>query len=107
MPKDPQRPVSAARPTSPKGGGASQPSAPHQAASSAYVASTVVSPCAAFLRPKAVTAHYGIHRSSLYRALAEGKIKAVKAGRTVLIDGESVRAYLASLPPAVFRAPRQ
>ena len=63
----------------------------------------IVSPCAAFLRPKAVTAHYGIHRSSLYRALAEGKIKAVKAGRSVLIDGNSLRAYLASLPQAVFR----
>lgn len=71
------------------------------------MASVIVSPCAAFLRPKAVTAHYGIHRSSLYRALAAGQIRAVKAGRTVLIDGESLRAYLASLPRAVFRAPRQ
>jgi excisionase family DNA binding protein len=68
-------------------------------------APVLVSSCAAFLRPKAVTAHYGIHRSSLYRALAEGKIKAVKAGRTVLIDGDSLRAYLASLPKAEFKAP--
>lgn len=67
----------------------------------------MVSPCAAYLRLKAVIAVYGFSRSAVYRALAEGKLTAVKAGRTVLIDGESVRAYLASLPRAVFRAPRQ
>ena len=71
----------------------------------AAMAPAIVSACAAFLRPKAVTAHYGIHRSSLYRALAEGKIVAVKAGRSILIDGASLRAYLASLPRAVFKAP--
>ncbi len=65
--------------------------------------SAVVMPCAAFLRPKAVTAHYGLSRSFIYRILAEGKITAVKAGRAVLIDGESLRTYLASLPPAVFK----
>lgn len=107
MTKTPAFPVAAPRQTSLNSGSARSAVGAQEAVSSPHGTPIVVSPCAAFLRPKAVTAHYGIHRSSLYRALAEGKITAVKAGRTVLIDGESVRAYLASLPPATFRAPRK
>jgi hypothetical protein len=44
-------------------------------------------------------------RSQLYRDLAAGKIKAVKNGRRVLIDMDSLRAHLDSLPAATFRAP--
>lgn len=64
-------------------------------------------PSAAFFRIRTATATYGVSRSFIYRALAEGKVVAVKAGRSVLIDGNSLRAYLAALPRAVFRAPRQ
>jgi excisionase family DNA binding protein len=64
-------------------------------------------PSAAFFRIRTATATYGVSRSFIYRALAEGKVVAVKAGRSVLIDGNSLRAYLASLPRAVFRAPPQ
>jgi excisionase family DNA binding protein len=53
---------------------------------------------------KAVAAS-GISRSQFYRCLAKGDIRAVKSGRSVLIDMASLRAYLASLPVAKFRAP--
>lgn len=49
----------------------------------------------------------GISRTELYRALGRGDIKAVKMGRRTLILMDSLRAYLASLPPATFRAPRK
>ena len=48
----------------------------------------------------------GLSRSELYRRLAEGKVRAVKSGARTLILMDSLRAYLASLPPATFRAPR-
>jgi excisionase family DNA binding protein len=48
----------------------------------------------------------GISRSQIYRLLACDKLKAVKHGRTTLVLMDSVREYLASLPPAQFRAPR-
>lgn len=66
---------------------------------------TVADPCAAFFRIKTATVAYGVSRSFIYRALAEGKIVAVKAGRSVLIDGNSLRGYLASLPRAIFKTP--
>lgn len=52
-----------------------------------------------------VTAIYGLSRSEIYRRLAAGDLRAVKNGKTVLIVAESVREYLASLPPATYRAP--
>jgi hypothetical protein len=48
----------------------------------------------------------GLSRSELYRRLAAGDIKAVKAGKRTLIVADSLRAFLARLPPAEFRAPR-
>ena len=45
-------------------------------------------------------------RSQLYRDLSAGKIKAVKHGRKTLIDMDSLREHLASLPAATFRAPK-
>ncbi len=39
-------------------------------------------------------------RTATYQAISDGKIKAVKAGRRTLITDESLRAYVASLPPA-------
>lgn len=48
----------------------------------------------------------GIGHRTLYRELAAGRIKAVKRGRTTLLTMESIRAYLAALPPATFRPKR-
>lgn len=45
----------------------------------------------------------GISRSSLYRLLAAGDIKAIKIGRSTLIVAASLRAYLEAAPPAEFR----
>lgn len=50
-------------------------------------------------------AAFGLSRSALYRAAGEGKIRFVKLGRSTLVDAASVRAFLASLPTAVIRAP--
>jgi hypothetical protein len=54
---------------------------------------------------KGVTPLYGFTRSETYRRLASGDFKAVKNGKRTLILTESIRNYLASLPPATFRAP--
>jgi len=61
--------------------------------------------------PLAVTIHEavrvsGLSRSELYRRLADGKLRAVKSGSRTLVLMDSLRAHLASLPPATFRAPR-
>lgn len=42
----------------------------------------------------------GLSRSAIYRAAAAGQITLRKIGRTTLVDLESVRAFLASLPEA-------
>ena len=46
-------------------------------------------------------------RSTLNRLIKSGKIRAVKNGRAVLIDGESLAAYYDSLPSANDRAEAQ
>lgn len=46
----------------------------------------------------------GIGRTSLYELIGAGKIEARKAGNRTLIPAESLRAYIASLPPADIRA---
>ena len=61
--------------------------------------------------PLAVTIHEavrvsGLSRSELYRRLADGKVQAVKSGSRTLVLMDSLRAHLASLPPATFLAPR-
>jgi Helix-turn-helix domain len=48
----------------------------------------------------------GISRSELYRRLAAGDVRAVKSGARTLILMDSLRAYLANLPPATFRTPK-
>ena len=47
----------------------------------------------------------GLSRSELYRLLAQGRLRAVKANRRTLILWDSVREYLDSLPSATFRGP--
>jgi hypothetical protein len=48
----------------------------------------------------------GLSRSELYRRLAAGDLRAVKAGKRTLILADSLHTFLAKLPPATFRAPR-
>ena len=48
----------------------------------------------------------GLSRSEIYRRLATGDIRAVKSGARTLILVDSLRAHLASLPVATFRAPK-
>ena len=48
----------------------------------------------------------GLSRSEIYRRLAAGDIRAVKSGSRTLILMDSLRAHLASLPVATFRAPK-
>jgi len=61
--------------------------------------------------PLALTIHEavrisGLSRSELYRRLSDGKVQAVKSGSRTLILMDSLRAHLASLPAATFRAPK-
>jgi hypothetical protein len=49
----------------------------------------------------------GLSRSEIYRRLQAGDIQAVKSGARTLVLMDSLRAHLASLPPATFRAPKQ
>ena len=48
----------------------------------------------------------GLSRSEIYRRLVTGDIRAVKSGSRTLILMDSLRAHLASLPLATFRAPK-
>jgi hypothetical protein len=48
----------------------------------------------------------GLSRSEIYRRLAAGDIRAIKSGSRTLILMDSLRAHLANLPAATFRAPR-
>ena len=48
----------------------------------------------------------GLSRSEIYRRLSAGDILAVKSGSRTLVLLDSLRAHLASLPTATFRAPR-
>lgn len=45
----------------------------------------------------------GISRTFLYERLADGSIRAVKAGAKTLIDVQSLTAWAASLPTATFK----
>ncbi len=48
----------------------------------------------------------GLSRSEIYRRLASGDIRAVKSGSRTLVLLESLRAHVAGLPLATFRAPK-
>ena len=43
----------------------------------------------------------GMSRSTIYRRAAAGELRLIKCGRTTLVDGQSLRDCLASLPPVV------
>ncbi len=51
--------------------------------------------------------HTGIGRTVLYGLLKSGQIKAVKNGRATLILADSLRDYVANLPPAKFGSTEQ
>jgi hypothetical protein len=48
----------------------------------------------------------GLSVRTLYRDLAAGRIRAVKRGSATLVLMDSLRAYLAALPPATFGSKR-
>ncbi len=48
----------------------------------------------------------GMSRSGIYHELAVGNLQAVKRGVRTLVLVDSIRTYLASLPPATFRPAR-
>jgi excisionase family DNA binding protein len=48
---------------------------------------------------KGFCARYGIGRTKVYREINDGRLKAVKVGRRVLIRLTDAEKWLASLPP--------
>lgn len=52
---------------------------------------------------KGACAWSGLSRSGIYRAASEGKVIFRKVGRTVIVDGPSLAAYLQGLPVATIR----
>ena len=48
----------------------------------------------------------GLGRSVVYTLIADGTLKAVKAGRRTLVLTDSLRNYVESLPPVTIRAPK-
>lgn len=46
----------------------------------------------------------GISRSRAYREHAAGNLRLLKCGRQTLVDGDSLRAFLAALPALTRRA---
>ncbi len=54
----------------------------------------------------AASAVSGLSRSGIYREAGRGNITLLKCGRSTLVDMASVRAFLAALPRATIRPPR-
>jgi hypothetical protein len=54
----------------------------------------------------AAVAASGLSRSAIYREAGLGRIKLMKLGRSTLVDMASIKAFLASLPAAQIRAPK-
>lgn len=52
--------------------------------------------------PRSV-AVFGLSRSGHYRLAADGRIRMLKLGARTLVDAESVRGFLATLPPVEVR----
>lgn len=60
----------------------------------------------AFTLKEAATA-LGVSKSTLYKALADGKLTAIKLGNRTLIPAEALKAWIASMPVRRGRAPRK
>jgi hypothetical protein len=56
-----------------------------------------------FLQMTAAVSYSGRSRAALYTLLNEKKIIAKKAGKTVLIDRQSLDDYLDTLPDATYK----
>jgi excisionase family DNA binding protein len=52
-------------------------------------------------------AYSGLGKTSIYDALASGRLRGRKFGRRTLIEAESLRALVASLPTANFKPKRK
>jgi len=53
-------------------------------------------------RPRDVIAATGIVRTTVYGAIKRGELKALRVGlRALVIPAENLKAWLASMPPAV------
>ena len=48
--------------------------------------------------------HIGLGHTKVYELIGQGVLDARKAGNKTLITGESIRAFIAGLPPADIRA---
>lgn len=55
--------------------------------------------------PESMT-YSGLGKTSIYEALARGKLRGRKYGTRTLIEAESLHSFVASLPAANFKARR-
>lgn len=62
-----------------------------------------VDPCALSYRLQDAIRYSGLSRSGIYVRLFDGTLVARKAGKSLLIDGESLRRCVENLPVAQFR----
>ena len=60
----------------------------------------------AYAPPRRFTELTGISRPQIYRHLAKGEFRAIKNGRTTLIDVPHAMEFLNARPAATFRAPK-
>ena len=49
----------------------------------------------------------GVGRSTIYRLIGEGQLRAMKIGHRTVVCGESVRRFLAELPAATCKSYRR
>jgi hypothetical protein len=59
-----------------------------------------------FARIPEACRRYGLSRSRLYLLAGEGLIRFIKVGTATLVDLGSVRAFLATCPPAQVTGPK-
>ena len=57
------------------------------------------------LRVKEACEVAGIGRSTLYKLIGSGRVRAIKLGSRTLVDSATLLACLASLPPAPIKPP--
>lgn len=62
-------------------------------------------PAALYATLKDAVRTHGVSRTTLYRLLASGDARAIKLGRSTLVDLAVLDAYLAACPRASFRDP--
>jgi len=75
-------------------------SAPEPAAVPAPLPPPTLPPAKLTYTMKEAAAAIGICRTTLWRAVSDGKLAAIKLGNRTLIPAEELRAWLASMPTA-------